>query len=1004
MNFENYKQIIKSPLGQRLFILLLLFGIFTAIVLTLINTTREYKNEMGVLVKQYSVIENHDLAALNLSVWATNPDETALLLRGLLGKKYIEYVEIKNPNGELWLSAGSPVSEEVRKREFNLLHTRAGKTYDLGVLSVTSSIDDVLEEVYGYALELLIINIILMIFVSVFIFILFDYLVTRHIINTVNYIDAFDLEYDSSDLSLKRAPSKKLDELDRLVTSINGLKKTSSVFLKKLRESEEKYKAIADYTYDWESWHLPGGEVYWINPAVERITGYSVEECKAMDRYPVPIIAEDDRELASSMLDGMIENRTTGNDQTFRIKKKDKSYGWIAMSWQPIFGSLGNYLGIRSSIRDISERMDAEASLSDSELRHRTLVENIPGVSYRCLNDADYTMIFISSGIYDLSGYPSSDFIENSVRSFADIIFPDDIDLVSEAVAIGVKNNSSYSVKYRIVRSDGLLCHVLEKGQATYNQDGSVNTLEGVIIDITKQEVSENKLAYQQHEQALILNTMVDAVISIDKKGDILSINNSATDIFGYSEDQLLNTNIKKLMPIEHAKKHDKYVSNYISTGKSKIMGKGREIKGVRSDGEEFPMRVSVAELPRKPGEIERYVGVCHDISEEKEQEEVIRRTQKMDALGKLTGGIAHDFNNALGIIIGYSALLMSKCELDKKSIGYVKEIRNAGERSKNLTSKLLSFASSEEVMQKQENVNELLAQQQNMLEKTLTAKIELTLALCETPWFVWIDSSAFEDAILNISINAMHAMPNGGSYTISTSNESLSIRDAMKCDLEPGEYVMISLKDTGVGMTSAVIEKIFDPFFSTKGNDGTGLGMSQVFGFAKQAGGAVEVESTPGKGALLKLYLPRYIAEQGDGYDGDDDGNELGYDAKLKGSETVLIVDDEESLLRLSEELLSSCGYKVLTALNGDDALGILNSESIDLLITDIIMPKMDGNQLVAKALEKFPNLKVQMLSGYSDQVNNHLVDNNLHIRRIQKPYSNENFLLAVRELLDEL
>jgi len=1002
MNSENYKQIVKSPLGERIFVALLLFGVVTAIILTLINTGKEYYQELEIIEQQHHIIEEHSLDAINLSVWATNADETELLLKGLLGKKHIEYVEIKQPNGEPWLSVGSQVSKDIRKREIKLHYTRAGRTYDLGVLIVTSSIDDVWKEVLEYAIEILIINIILMVIASVFIFVLFNYMVTRHIIKAVNYIDAFDLTYNFSDLSLERAPRQKHDELDRFVKSINRLRKTSILFLEKLRESEEKYKAIADYTYDWESWYLPSGEIYWINPAVERITGYSVEECKAMDRYPLPIIAEDDREIASLMLNGMIERRTTANDKTFRIQKKDKSYGWIAMSWQPIFDSSRNYLGIRSSIRDISERMDAEASLADSELRHRTLIENIPGVTYRCLSDADYTMLFISTEIYTLSGYPSSDFIDNNVRSFADIIYPADIDLVSEAIAKGVKNHSSYSMKYRIVRSDGSLCHVIENGQATYNEDGSVNTLEGVILDITQQEISEIKLAHQQKELILILNTMVDAVISINEKGDILSANDSSTNIFGYSKKQFLNMNVKKLMPIEHAKNHDKYVSNFISTGKSKIMGIRREIMGIRNNGEEFPMRVSVAELPREQGEAAQYVGVFHDLSQEKEQDELIRRTQKMDALGKLTGGIAHDFNNALGIIIGYSALLLSKSTLDKKATDYVKEIRCAGERSKKLTAKLLSFASAEKVLQKEENINELLKREQNMLEKTLTAKIDLSFELCTNPWSVWLDSSAFEDAILNMSINAMHAMPNGGAYTISTSNEFLSNERATLLGLDSGEYVIVSLKDTGVGMTSTVLEKIFDPFFSTKGDEGTGLGMSQVYGFVMQSGGVITVDSKPDAGAVFYLYFPRYMASRNSNVDADANSGIVA-DEKLLGSETILIVDDEESLLRLAEELLSSSGYKVRTALNGEDALDILNSESIDLLITDIIMPKMDGNQLVAKALEEFPDLKVQMLSGYSDQVNDNLVDKSLHIRRIQKPYSNENFLRTIRELLDE-
>lgn len=272
------------------------------------------------------------------------------------------------------------------------------------------------------------------------------------------------------------------------------------------------------------------------------------------------------------------------------------------------------------------------------------------------------------------------------------------------------------------------------------------------------------------------------------------------------------------------------------------------------------------------------------------------------------------------------------------------------------------------------------------MLQTILTVRIQLVIDLADEVWSVWLDSSDLEDAIVNIGINAMHAMDgkqSGARFTIRTCNRSLDRFGAVTLGLKAGDYVRLTLADTGTGMDEATRGKIFDPFFTTKGNKGTGLGLSQVFGFVKRAGGAIEVHSQPGQGSEFVLYFPRHL-------DADkDEAVEVGEDiVDLKGEENILVVDDELGLLDLTCELFSRQGYRTFRAENGKQALQILEREHIDLMLSDVIMPGMDGYQLAAIVREKYPAVQIQMASGFTDTLNLGTIDQGLHRKLLNKPY----------------
>lgn len=386
-------------------------------------------------------------------------------------------------------------------------------------------------------------------------------------------------------------------------------------------------------------------------------------------------------------------------------------------------------------------------------------------------------------------------------------------------------------------------------------------------------------------------------------------------------------------------------------------------------------------------------------INEREQHEEQLRRSQKMDALGKLTGGIAHDYNNMLGVIMGYASIL--ECELkNQPKLGeYAKKITYASKRNAELTKKLLGFSSPKAGDAILLDINKLLHDEQNMLEKLLTARIQLVLNLQEDLWPVWLDYGDLEDAIINLCINAMHATDGNGQLTIKTSNEQISPSDAQLLNLDTGDYITLSIADTGCGMDEDTIEEIFNPFYSTKGDEGTGMGLSQVYGFVKRSDSWIKVHSKPDFGSQFIFYFPRHQVSSDSHCEIKQNNNGTDF----KGRETILIVDDEPALRELAYEVLSQRGYKIICAENGKKAQNILKNESIDLIITDIIMPELNGYQLASFVQEKYPTVKIQLTSGYD---NAHEIDNiggNLKQNLLHKPYSPQTLLKRVRERLDE-
>jgi signal transduction histidine kinase/ActR/RegA family two-component response regulator len=383
-----------------------------------------------------------------------------------------------------------------------------------------------------------------------------------------------------------------------------------------------------------------------------------------------------------------------------------------------------------------------------------------------------------------------------------------------------------------------------------------------------------------------------------------------------------------------------------------------------------------------------------------KQHQEVLRHSEKMRALGTLSGGIAHDFNNILGVMLGYSDLLKCKLADNEKLCRYACQINQAAYRGKQLTTRLLAFSHKNQPQASYVDLNLLILEGRQMLEKSLTHSIRLKLDLDSQVHPLFLDSSMLEDSILNMAINAMHAMPDGGELIISTRNCRLGGQDAAELDLSPGDYVLLRLRDTGVGMDQETARQVFEPFFSTKGKEkGTGLGMSQVYGFVQQSAGSIRVDSRAGAGTTFSLYLPAWDEQAGAvALEGGEQSSPV-----PGGDEHILVVDDEIALRELAAEVLAAKGYRVSCVADGVSALESMEQDPAQLVVSDIAMPVMDGYELAEQIGQRFPDARRMFVSGFGVTPSKGARSLELFEQRLSKPFSPEELLRKVREVLDQ-
>ena len=469
-------------------------------------------------------------------------------------------------------------------------------------------------------------------------------------------------------------------------------------------------------------------------------------------------------------------------------------------------------------------------------------------------------------------------------------------------------------------------------------------------------------------ESRQLLDSIVEGVITVDAEGLIVDSNRAAEQILGFLPGELLHRSVSEITPaLSRTTSADRFLTELQAAGAA-ISDSTTEQIAQAKDGRQIPIRLSIATLPDAGEGADRYVGSFLDISSEKAQQERLRRTQAMESLGQLTGGIAHDFNNMLGVVLGYAELVRQEAleKGDKNLVSRAEKITHAGRRGSELVRRLLAAARRSPGSARAVNLNELLLHSEELLRKTLTVRIDLTLDCADELWITSVDPGEFEDVILNLAVNAMHAIDQRGSLQFQTRNIELQRSEAETLGLAAGDYILVSAVDSGKGMGEQTLDRAFEPFFSTRPGEGTGLGLSQVYGMVSGAGGAVDIRSVKGRGTRVDLYFPRAKREQVEAGDALSSGQ---WPQLKRPGGNILVVDDEPVLRELEETVLGAAGYQVITAGNGKDALHLLETETVDMVLSDIIMPEMDGYELAEYLAINRPDLPVRLITGYEDK-----------------------------------
>ncbi len=542
------------------------------------------------------------------------------------------------------------------------------------------------------------------------------------------------------------------------------------------------------------------------------------------------------------------------------------------------------------------------------------------------------------------------------------------------------------------IRRDGTEFPVLlSRGQIKNPEGRAVGTF-GVSRDITGRKREEE----DTRRLAAIVESSFDAIMSTTLEGVVLTWNSGAERIYGYSAAEIIGRHIGIVVPPDRQDE----LSDVLGKVKRGEKLEQFETTGVRKDGRQIHILLTASPIKDATGQIVGISDIVRDISDDKRMEQMFRQAQKMEAVGRLAGGVAHDFNNLLGVIIGYTETLLDRIGHDAELRAQAEQIGKAADRAASLTRQLLAFSRQQVLQPKILNLDTVVGEMEKMLHRLIGEDVEILTIQNPSPGSVRADQGQMEQVIMNLAVNARDAMPHGGKLIIETSNVDVGAEYALSHrPFLAGPYVLLTVSDTGVGMDQETKAHLFEPFFTTKElGRGTGLGLATVYGVVKQSGGYIWAYSEPGQGSVFKIYLPRVdqaalkIRPSGEAIQ------------ILRGTETVLLVEDEQSLRALTRDLLERSEYSVLEASSGAHALEVAQRHGgpIHLLLTDVIMPGMNGAILAANLAPLHPEMKVLFMSGYTGSFATQKGLLGEGSKVLQKPFSRDALLRKLREVLE--
>ena len=693
------------------------------------------------------------------------------------------------------------------------------------------------------------------------------------------------------------------------------------------------------------------------------------------------------RDQLLSAINTLLSNQTPFDLQV-EITTYRNSEKWLHIHAEANTDSKNAKYEIIGTIQDITKQKREEQIRSSLSTRLLTTLETISDAFY--LIDKDYKIIYVNKAVEELLNVKREEYIgENFWHSFPTAINTPLFKGFREAF----RNNKPFQ------------CEYYSEYIGDWIQLDAYPTVEGLAVyyrSISEQRKLLAKIQESETRLDFVTRATLDAAWDKDLIKNTIWWNNGLKNLFGYKTENNSDTQETDI---------DFWENNIHSNDLPKVKGIienainnkkefwEAEYRFRREDGTFAHVQDNGFLIRNENDQVVRMVGGITDITEKQELREQLHQSQRLEAVGQLTGGIAHDFNNLLTVILGNIELLKIKMGQDSNLQNYASLISDASKKGAELTQRLLAFARKQSLKPENIDINQLLRDMKSLLNRTLGENIRIIISENENTWPVLIDANQMEAAMLNLCINARDAMPQGGELTISTEKIVITKHDDLANEISPGNYITVKVKDNGTGISNDCLPKVFEPFFTTKEvGKGSGLGLSTVFGFMKQSNGHTTIESSPGKGTCVSMYLP--LGLQSEARIEEDNPQEL----LPGGSEKILLVEDDELVLSLAENLLDSFGYSVMSARDGEEAMYMMQkSPDLDLLFTDVIMPgKMDGISLADSASKLVPKLKILYTSGYTKNKSIEKALKRHHAQLLKKPYHPNQLAFKIREVLD--
>jgi PAS domain S-box-containing protein len=585
---------------------------------------------------------------------------------------------------------------------------------------------------------------------------------------------------------------------------------------------------------------------------------------------------------------------------------------------------------------------------------------------------------------------------EATLDTFVEVVHPEDREYDVAHIQRGLEFGESWDIEHRLLCRDRRLKYVRAAGEATLNERGEVEGLFGMIQDITENVETMDALRGSRENFRSIIEGSPDSIVLKNLDREFVIANQNFLDRYGLAEEQVIGHTAFDIHPESFATHHEARERAVIESGAIER----DTISVTLPDGTEHDLSLTRFPIFDSDGGVTGVGSISVDVTDQRRAEDALRQSQKMEAVGQLTGGVAHDFNNLLSVILGNAEVLEDHIGDDDVMRKRIAALKGAVDRAAALTERLLAFSRQQKLSPSATDVTDLIGGLEDMLRRTLGETIELTFDRAANPWPVTVDANQFENALVNLAINARHAMPDGGTLAVETSNVTLVDSDLTdEDDVIPGDYVLVAVRDTGTGMAPEIAEKAFDPFFTTKDvGEGSGLGLSMVYGFVKQSEGRIIIDSKVDSGTVVSLYLPRSRDSVHE-----EEAPEH-FPAPMSGSESVLVIEDDESVRELVTTVLVDGGYQVVEAADGEQAIRCLKENpQIALLFTDVVLPGgLSGVEVAEEAKRDRPGIKVLYTTGYADNEDIEKMRLEPGSALLRKPYRRAELLEKIRTFLD--